>query len=75
MRSGIYVAVNGCSEVSADVLKPEIQIRLKLGLMPLDIELAAKQTLLYQRLSSFSSLLVAYSGGVDSALLLKVATA
>jgi uncharacterized protein len=37
--------------------------------MPFDIELAAKQTLLYQRLSSFSSLLVAYSGGTDSAFL------
>jgi uncharacterized protein len=34
-----------------------------------DIDLAAKQALLYQRLSSFSSLLVAYSGGTDSAFL------
>jgi uncharacterized protein len=37
--------------------------------MSLDIELAAKQELLRKRLASFRSLLVAYSGGTDSAFL------
>jgi uncharacterized protein len=37
--------------------------------MSLDIELAAKQELLRKRLGSFRSLLVAYSGGTDSAFL------
>jgi uncharacterized protein len=37
--------------------------------MSLDVELAAKQELLRKRLGSFRSLLVAYSGGTDSAFL------
>jgi uncharacterized protein len=46
-----------------------MQIRLKLELMALSLELAAKRAVLHERLSSFRSLLVAYSGGTDSAFL------
>jgi uncharacterized protein len=46
-----------------------MQIRLKLDLMALSLELAAKRAVLHERLSSFRSLLVAYSGGTDSAFL------
>lgn len=46
-----------------------MQIRLKLELMALSLELAAKRAVLHECLSSFRSLLVAYSGGTDSAFL------